>query len=57
MRLRTDIAMDNIDKELQQLIRELDLLDENDCLERFSMSKLRHICRYFYNLGKLDKDE
>lgn len=44
----------NIDKELEQLIEECDMLDEYDCVKRLNMGQLRHICRYFYNLGKIE---
>lgn len=46
--------MDTIDKELVTLLNDLDLFDEHNCLERLNMGQLRHICRFFYNLGKLE---
>lgn len=46
--------MDTIGKELDMILTELDLFDEHECLERLNMGQLRHICRYFYNLGKLE---
>lgn len=46
--------MDTIEKELSQLLKDLDLFDEYDCLEKLNMGQLRHICRYFYNLGKVE---
>ncbi len=46
----------DITKELEQLLSECDLLDEYDCVKQLNMGQLRHICRYFYNLGKLEKN-
>lgn len=46
--------METIDKELDRILRDLDLFNEHECLERLTMGQLRHICRYFYNLGKLE---
>lgn len=49
--------MDTIEKELDTILEDLHLFDEHECLERLTMGQLRHICRYFYNFGKLDKDD
>jgi hypothetical protein len=46
--------MDTIEKELDTILIDLDLFDEHECLERLNMGQLRHICRYFYNLGKIE---
>ena len=46
--------MDTIEKELETLLKDLDLLDEYGCVTTLDRGQLRHICRYFYNLGKVD---
>lgn len=46
--------MDTIEKELDTILTDLDLFDEYKCLEKLNMGQLRHICRYFYNLGKVE---
>jgi hypothetical protein len=44
----------DINSELETLLKDLDLFDEHDCLIRLNIGQVRHICRYFYNLGKLE---
>jgi hypothetical protein len=46
--------MEGIEKELDTLLKDLDLFDEYNCLRRLNMGQVRHICRYFYNLGKVE---
>lgn len=46
--------METIEKELDTILKDLDLLDEYGCVTTLDMGQLRHICRYFYNLGKLE---
>lgn len=46
--------MNNISTEMERLISELELKDDDGCIKRLNWGQLRHICRYFYNLGKLE---
>ena len=50
-----DQIQEHINLQLEQILKDLDLLDEYGCVVTLDRGQLRHISRFFYNLGQLEK--